>query len=337
MITPKEDNHDREGAAVLYLVVPCYNEEEALPATIIELKRRMELLIDRKLISEDSRVVLVDDGSKDRTPDIIRKAHREETLFSGIHFSRNFGHQAAVLAGYMFAASRCDCVISIDADLQQDPDAIGEFLRCYREGYDIVYGVRNSRETDGTFKKATSQMFYRLMERFDSGIIPNHADYRLLSREALEALSEYKETNVFLRGLIPTLGFSSTVVHFDVRDRQAGESKYTMSKMLKLAADGITSFSIAPMHLIFMIGVFMVIISILIMLQTVIEYFMGKTVAGWSTIVISIWGIGGLQLIAQGIIGEYVGKNYMESKKRPRYIIEAVEHKDETEKEIKDR
>ena len=321
-------NTDREKPAILYLVVPCYNEEAALPESVRKLEEKMDALTDKGVIGKNSRIVLIDDGSKDKTAQIIHAAHEKSERISGIHFSRNFGHQSAVLAGYMFAKDKCDCAISIDADLQQDINAIDEFLAKYREGCDIVYGVRNSRDTDSGFKKWTSQAFYKLMKAFGSDTIPNHADYRLLSREALEALAGYKETNVFLRGLIPTLGFTSAIVHFDVHERTAGESKYTLAKMMHLAVDGITSFSIAPMHMVFSAGVVMMIVAVLIMIETIIEHLLGRTVSGWSTIVISIWGIGGLQMIALGIIGEYVGKNYMESKERPRYIIESVEHKE---------
>jgi hypothetical protein len=224
---------------------------------------------------------------------------------------------------------RCDAVISIDADLQQDINAIDRFLDEYEKGIDIVYGVRNSRDTDGFGKKVSSQMFYGLMKKLGCEIIPNHADYRLLSNRVLHALSEYKEHNLFLRGLIPTLGFPSSIVYFDVHERQAGKSKYTLRKMLRLASDGITSFSIKPMTIIFNVGVIAVAASLINIIYTLIVFFSGHTVSGWSTIVISIWLFGGLQLIATGCIGEYIGKNYIESKQRPRYIIESIESCDQ--------
>lgn len=310
----------------LYVVVPCYNEEAILRDSAFKIRKKIHALQEKGIISLNSRVVLVDDGSRDDTNRIMSMLHEEDSLYSIISFSRNYGHQNAVMAGYMFATNKCDAVISIDADLQQDINAIDEFINRYIEGYDIVYGVRNDRHGDGLLKKSTSQIFYKLMKAFGSETIPNHADYRLLSNRVLNALAKYKECNIFLRGLIPELGFSSCIVKFDVFERMAGKSKYSIGKMLNLALDGITSHSIRPMHMIFSSGFFCVICAIINTLYTLIVYLNGDTVSGWPTIVISVWLLGGLNLMALGCVGEYVGKTYMEAKKRPRYIIKAIEH-----------
>ncbi len=316
----------RPKAICLYLIVPCYNEEEVLDHTAEILADKMHCLMSADRISLDSRVVFIDDGSTDKTSKMIHALHEKDYLFSGIHFVSNSGHQNAVLAGYHFSAGKCDAAISIDADLQQDIEAIDEFLDHYETGDDVVYGVRNSRATDGFFKKVSSQLFYRLMRLLGTDTIPNHADYRLLSNRALTVLKEYPETGVFLRGLIPSMGFRSSIVYFDVREREAGQSKYTLKKMLRLAGDGITSFSIRPMHLIMQLGFLVFLISLINMVYTLIVYFRGQTVPGWTTIVMSVWGLGGIQLIAIGVVGEYVGKNYQESKHRPRYLIREIEH-----------
>ena len=313
---------------VLFLVVPCYNEEEVIVSSAEELEKKLSGLEKEGRISGRSRIVLVNDGSKDKTPKLIHGLHETKENIVCINFSRNFGHQSAVLAGYLYAMDKCDAVISIDADLQQDIGAIDRFLDEYDKGADIVYGVRNSRDTDGFGKKVTSQMFYGLMRKLGCEIIPNHADYRLLSN---------KEHNLFLRGLIPTLGFPSAIVHFDVHERKAGKSKYTLGKMLRLASDGITSFSIKPMTIIFNVGLIAVVASLINIIYTLVMFFSGHTVSGWSTIVISIWFFGGLQLIATGIIGEYIGKNYIESKRRPRYIIESIEAGDNDRKSAAER
>ncbi len=313
----------------LYLIVPCYNEEECLSDSARQLLNKMHALSEAgRIESEGSRIVFVDDGSRDRTGEIIRQLYNDHPEITGIHFSANFGHQCAVLAGYNFACGKCDACISIDADLQQDIEAIDLFLDEYEKGNDIVYGVRNSRNTDGIFKKLTSQMFYKLMHFMGTTVIPNHADYRLLSGRALSMLAEYGEGSVFLRGLIPTLGLPSSIVHFDVKERTAGTSKYTLKKMLILAANGITSFSIAPIHYVFFAGVFILFVSLIVMVVTFVEWLQGKNVSGYTTVVLSIWALGAMQLIAIGIVGEYIGKNYIETKKRPRYIIKDIEHHD---------
>lgn len=311
---------------VLYLVVPCFNEEEVICNSANRLKEKFDELNEEGIISEKSRIVFVDDGSMDNTKDLLDELHKNDSTFSVIRFSRNFGHQNAVMAGYMFAANKCDAVISIDADLQQDVNAINEFIDMYRNGYEIVYGVRKSRDTDGFFKRATSQTYYNLMSLFGCGTIKNHADYRLLSKKVLKTLEQYRETNIFLRGLIPTLGYKSCIVYFDVTERMGGKSKYSLTKMMGLALDGITSHSIKPMHLVFITGWMILVCAIINMIYTLVVYILGNVVPGWSTIVISVWGIGGIQLIAIGCIGEYVGKNYIETKRRPRYIIDSIEH-----------
>lgn len=310
----------------LYLIVPCYNEEEVLNETADKLQVKIRELCEKGLITNESRIVFVNDGSADSTGKIIHDLHEENQLFSGISFSKNFGHQNAVMAGYLFAADKCDAAISIDADLQQDINAIDEFIEKFNEGNDIVYGVRNDRDADGLFKKASSQLFYGVMKMLGCKTIPNHADYRLLSNKVLKVLEEYKESNVFLRGLIPELGFKSAIVYFDVRERTAGKSKYSLKKMMNLALDGITSHSIKPMHIIFWMGWIILIPVIICLIYTLVVYLKGDGVPGWTTIVMSIWGFGGIQLIAIGCVGEYVGKSYLESKKRPRYIIEGIEH-----------
>lgn len=314
----------------LYLIIPCYNEEEVLLDTAHILKEKINALIKCDIVNNSSRIVFVNDGSTDNTADIIHELNEEDELFSGIHFSRNFGHQNAVMAGYNFAKGICDVAISIDADLQQDINAIDEFIQKYNDGYDIVFGVRNDRKTDGFFKKTTSQMFYKLMKILGCDTIPNHADYRLLANNVLETLGEFNETNVFLRGLIPELGYKSCIVKFDVHDRTMGKSKYSMKKMVNLAVDGITSHSIKPMHFIFIGGILVVLCGLINIIYTLVAFIGGNVVSGWTTIVISIWVLGGLQLIATGCVGEYVGKNYLESKRRPRYIIESIEHRQNT-------
>ena len=309
----------------LYIIVPCYNEEECIEDSVSQLLTKYEELINNGSIDGDSRIVLVNDGSRDATGTMCSDFHKKDERIVCIHFSGNFGHQAAVLAGYHYAADRCDCAISIDADLQQDIDAIDFFLEEYKKGSDIVYGVRNSRDTDGLFKKFSSQLFYKIMKICGSTTIANHADYRLLSSRALKALKEYREVNIFLRGLIPTLGFPSSIVHFDVKERAAGKSKYTLKKMMSLAANGITSFSISPIHYIFYLGLLVLAISVIVVIITLVDWIHGVNVSGYTTIVLSIWILGALQLIAIGIIGEYIGKNYFESKHRPQYLIEKIE------------
>lgn len=308
---------------ILYLVVPCYNEEPVLPETVRELTKKLNSMIQSGLVSPESRMVFVNDGSKDRTWELIEEYHEANPLVSGIKLSRNRGHQFAVLAGLMTVKEHCDMAITLDADLQDDIDVLDEFVRKYKEeGCEIVYGVRNSRETDTFFKRFTAESFYRLMSGMGVDIVFNHADYRLMSRKALDALAEYKEVNLFLRGVVPLIGYKTGTVEYARKERAAGESKYPLKKMLSFAMDGITSFSIKPIRMITMLGVLAFIASIVMAVYTVVGFFMGTTVSGWASIIISIWGFGGLILIALGMIGEYIGKIYMETKARPRYLVE---------------
>lgn len=307
---------------ILYLVLPCYNEEEVLRQTASVLKKKMTSLIKDKKISKKSRVMFVDDGSKDKTWEIIAELHAQDELFVGVKLSGNRGHQFALLAGLMSAKDRADATISMDADLQDDVNVIDKMLEDYQNGSEIVYGVRSSRRKDTFFKRTTAQMFYKLMRAMGVNIVYNHADCRLMSKRALEELENFKEVNLFLRGLVPLIGFKSSIAYYERGKRVAGESKYPLKKMLAFAADGITSFSVKPLRLILSLGIIILVISIFIMLYALIVKILGHTVAGWTFLTISIWFIGGLQMISIGIIGEYIGKIYNETKRRPRYIIE---------------
>lgn len=308
----------------LYIVVPCYNEEEIIESSSSKLKDKLNRLIAENKVSPMSKVIFVNDGSRDRTYEMLMKICGEDDCFGLINFSRNYGHQNAILAGMLMSRQNADAVITIDADLQQDIEAIDLFLAKYLEGCEIVYGVRNDRKTDGFIKKTTAKMFYGLMKALGCDVKANSADYRLMSKKALEALSGFEESNLFLRGLIPLMGFKSGVVNFDVKDREAGTSKYTFKKMFTLATDGITSLSIKPIRIITVIGFFMFLLSLVMIIVSLVDWCMGKAVLGYSTTVISIWMVGGCVLLAQGIVGEYIGKMYFETKKRPRYLIESV-------------
>jgi glycosyltransferase involved in cell wall biosynthesis len=309
---------------ILYIVVPCYNEEEVLRETASRLKAKLSGLIGRGEVAPESRILFVDDGSRDKTWPIIAELHAGDKLFSGVKLSRNKGHQGALLAGLMTAMARCDVSISMDADLQDDIDAVDAMLAKRREGCDIVYGVRNDRTADTAFKRGTAQGYYKLMEKLGVSIVYNHADYRLMSRRALEGLASFGEVNLFLRGIVPLIGYKTGVVEYSRGERFAGESKYPLKKMLALAWDGVTSFSVRPLRFITVLGFAVFFISLCLMLYSFIQHFLGKTVPGWSTLMVSIWMLGGLQLLALGIIGEYIGKVYSEVKARPRYIIEEV-------------
>ena len=309
-------------AKKLMVVIPCYNEEEVLPETSKRLIAKMQSLMEKGMISADSRVLLVDDGSKDRTWELITQLHKDHELFEGLKLSRNRGHQNALLAGLMTARGRCDVSISMDADLQDDMDAMDRFLEKHEEGCEIVYGVRNKRDSDTWLKRETALFFYRFMKVLGVDITFNHADYRLMSNRALDALAEFKEVNLFLRGLAPLAGFQSDVVYYDRSERFAGESKYPLKKMLAFAVDGITSFSVKPLRLITGVGILIFIVSLFMLLYALIAWLSGKTVAGWTSMLGSIWLIGGVQLIALGLIGEYIGKIYTEVKRRPRFIVE---------------
>ncbi len=306
---------------ILYLVVPCYNEEEVLPETSRRLLEKLDAMEREGLIAEKSRILFVNDGSKDKTWEIITRLHEENPVFCGLCLSRNKGHQNALVAGLMTAKEHADIVISLDADLQDDVNAVEAMVREYQAGHDIVYGVRSSRKKDSFFKKFTAESFYKLMKLLGVDIVFNHADYRLMSRRALEALAEFEEVNLFLRGIVPLIGFPTTTVEYERNERFAGESKYPLKKMLAFAFDGITSFSIKPIRLISGLGLLIFLISVVVLVWSLISKLVGVTVAGWTSIVASIWMIGGIQLLCLGVIGEYIGKIYAETKHRPRYII----------------
>ena len=306
----------------LMVVIPCYNEEAVLPETSKRLVVKMNGLMDAGLITKDSKVLLVDDGSKDKTWTLISQLNRENALFEGVKLSRNRGHQNALLAGLMTARGRCDISISMDADLQDDMDAMDRFIEKYDSGCDIVYGVRNKPETDTFFKRQTALMFYRLMKGLGVDITYNHADYRLMSNRALDALHDFSEVNLFLRGLAPLVGFQSDVVTYDRGERFAGESKYPLKKMLAFAIDGITSFSVKPLRLITNAGLVIFVASLCMLLYVLIAWLSGHAVAGWTSTLASIWMICGIQLLSLGVIGEYTGKIYNEVKRRPRFIID---------------
>ena len=305
----------------LYIVIPCYNEEEMLPITAKALLEKMQTLIDEQKIHPDSKVMFVDDGSKDKTWEIITKLH-SIPYFTGVKLSRNKGHQNALLAGMYTAVEYADIIVSMDADLQDDINAIDGFLEKRAEGCEIVYGVRSSRKKDTKFKRGTAQGYYKLLSKMGVEITYNHADYRLMSKRAVEALQQFKEVNLFLRGLVPMVGFKTAIVEYERNERQAGESKYPLKKMIGFAIEGITSLSVKPIRFITFIGFFIFFISIIMLIKVLVTWAIGNAVAGWSTIVISIWAIGGLQLLSIGIIGEYIGKIYLETKARPKFIIE---------------
>ena len=313
---------EQERGRVLYLVIPCYNEEEVLPETSKRLTAKLGAMIEMGLISQDSKIVFVNDGSKDRTWQLIRQYHEENPMIQGINLSRNKGHQNALLAGLMTVKEYCDMAISMDADLQDDVDAIDQFVEKYYEGCEVVYGVRSERKTDSFFKRASAQSFYKLMLHMGVEIVYNHADYRLMSRRALDEMEGFKEVNLFLRGIVPLIGFQSGVVTYERHERFAGESKYPLKKMLNFAFDGITSFSVKPIRMVTTLGIVIFAISILMLIYFLITWCIGWTVPGWTSIVVSVWAIGGLQLLAIGIIGEYIGKIYMETKARPKFIVQ---------------
>lgn len=309
---------------ILYLVIPCYNEEAVLHETAKQLLEKMNSMFDRGMISKDSRIMFVNDGSRDKTWEIIEELHEANPIYVGVKLSRNKGHQNALLAGLMTAMERADMTISLDADLQDDVNVIDQMVEKYHEGCDVVYGVRSARKTDTFFKKFTAQGFYKIMKALGVDIVYNHADYRLMSKRALEGLSEFREVNLFLRGIVPLIGFKSAVVTYERHERFAGESKYPLKKMLAFATDGITSFSIKPIRMITACGFFIFMVSILILIYSLVVHFFGETVWGWTSTIVSIWAIGGLQLLAIGIVGEYIGKIYLETKARPKYIIEKI-------------
>lgn len=305
----------------LYLVIPCYNEEAVLPETSKRLREKYDALMEAGKISRDSRIVFVNDGSKDRTWEMICELHAADPVFRGICLSRNKGHQNALMAGLMTVKSECDAAISMDADLQDDIGAIDEMVDRYAEGYEVVYGVRSSRKKDTFFKRTTAQGFYKVMKGMGVDTVYNHADYRLMSRRALEALSEFDEVNLFLRGIVPLVGFKSTQVTYERGERFAGESKYPLKKMLAFAIEGITSMSVKPIRLIATLGILVFLASIGVLIYSIIRKIIGETVEGWAFLAVSIWALGGIQLLAIGVIGEYIGKIYLETKHRPKFII----------------
>lgn len=306
----------------LYMVIPCYNEQEVLPETSKRLKEKLSTLVKAGKIDPESRIIFVNDGSKDRTWEIIRRLHEEDPIFGGVNLSRNRGHQNALLAGLMTVKDHADMAISMDADLQDDINAIDEMVEKYLNGTDIVYGVRSSRAKDTFFKKATAEGFYKLMNTMGVNTVFNHADYRLMSKRALEGLAEFREVNLFLRGIVPMIGYSTDVVYYERGERFAGESKYPLGKMLSFAIEGITSLSTKPIRMITFLGFFIFLVSIGILIYSLVRHFMGATIVGWTTLMVSVWAIGGLILLSLGVVGEYIGKIYLETKARPRFLIE---------------
>ena len=307
---------------VLYIVIPCYNEEEVLEETTRRITAIIERMVKEDLVSGESRMLPVDDGSRDRTWEIIERLHAANPLVGGVKLAANSGHQNALLAGLFTACEKADIMVSIDADLQDDVEVIPEMVRKYLEGNDVVYGVRKSRATDTWFKRTTALGFYKFMRTLGVKSVYNHADYRLMSRRAVRQLSHYRERNLFLRGLVPLVGYKSDKVYYDRAKRFAGESKYPLKKMLNFAIDGITSFSIQPLRLLFHTGLLFILISFCIFIWVLYKYFTGDVVTGWSSLILSIWFVGGTVLTGLGITGEYIGKMYMEVKDRPRYNIE---------------
>ncbi|WMM89637.1 glycosyltransferase family 2 protein, partial [Heyndrickxia coagulans] len=313
---------------MLTIVVPCYNEELVLEKTTQELTRVLDKLVVKNKINSKSIILYVDDGSKDSTWEIIEKLTDLNAYVQGLKLSRNFGHQGALIAGLETARDFSDCVISIDADLQDDVDAIEMFIDKFNEGYEIVYGVRDKRDTDTFFKRNTALFYYKLMGKLGVNLVPNHADYRLLSKRALDEFVKYQEENIFIRGIIPLLGFKSAKVYYDRKERFAGESKYPLKKMLAFAFDGITSFSIAPVRFVTFLGFVLVFVGIVIAIYTLCAKIFSYTISGWTSLMLSVWLVGGVQLLAIGIIGEYIGKIFKETKRRPRYTIEKNTYKE---------
>ncbi len=317
----------------LYIVVPCYNEQEVLEETSRRLSAKIEALKNANKIDAGSRIMFVNDGSKDATWMMIQELCEKNKVFAGVNLSRNRGHQNALLAGITTASEHADMIVSMDADLQDDIDAVDAMIDAYHEGNDVVYGVRSSRKKDTFFKRGTAQTFYRLLKFLGAEIVYNHADYRLLSKRAAQALLSFDEVNLFLRGIVPMVGFKSTTVTYERGERFAGESKYPLGRMLAFALEGITSLSVKPIRMITVGGLLVCLISLIMLIKAFVDYFAGNVVPGWTSIIISIWVLGGLQLFAIGIIGEYIGKTYMETKARPKFIIESVLLKNEEEAE----
>lgn len=306
---------------VLYLVVPCYNEEEVLHETSKRLLEKLTSMMEKGIVSNESKILFVNDGSKDKTWTIIEELHKQNDIFSGVNLSRNRGHQNALLAGLMTAKEYADMTISLDADLQDDIDVIDKFVAEYYSGSDVVYGVRSSRKTDTFFKRTTALGFYKFMNMLGADTVYNHADYRLMSKRALEGLSQFREVNLFLRGLVPLVGYKHSIVEYERHERFAGESKYPLMKMITFALDGITSLSIKPIRIVTGLGFFICFFSFIALIYSIVMKSMGNTVTGWTSLTLSIWMLGGIQLLSLGVIGEYIGKIYNETKQRPRFII----------------
>ena len=315
----------KERLKSVWLVVPCFNEEEVLPESAKQMRKKLEELIRKRKVSAKSRIVLVDDGSKDRTWKIIEKFAKDKR-FLGVKLSRNFGHQAALLAG-LEVAKEADAVITIDADLQDDLGAVEEMMKKFKGGAEIVFGVRKSREKDTWFKRGSAGGFYKLMNLLGARTVENSADFRLMSKKAIDELEKYQEVNLFLRGIVPEIGFKTEIVEYDRKERLAGKSKYPLGKMIHFAIEGITSFSTKPIKLVFLLGAVISVLSAGVLAYALVVKFLGQTVSGWTFIIVSIWLLGGGQMLAIGIVGEYVGKIYLETKRRPRYIIEKVSRK----------
>lgn len=313
----------------LYLVIPCYNEQEVLQETAKRVREKLNDLIDKGSISAESKICFVDDGSKDNTWQIIDALCEENGIFCAVKLSRNKGHQNALLAGLMSVKSNCDAAISMDADLQDDINAIDEMVEKYKEGYDIVYGVRSSRKSDKAFKRTTARCFYKMMRSMGVELVYDHADYRLMSQRAICALESFSEVNLFLRGLVPLIGYKSTTVKYERSKRFAGKSKYPLKKMLSFAFEGVTSMSVRPIRIISVLGITIFFASVGILIYSLVRKFTGNTVEGWTSLAVSVWAIGGLQLLAIGVIGEYIGKIYLETKRRPKYIIDELKNLDD--------
>ena len=316
---------------VLYIVIPCYNEESVLPITSGMFRDKERQLADAGKISDESRILFVNDGSKDKTWEIITALSAKDPCFQGIAQSRNRGHQRAVWAGLMEAKDRCDITISIDCDGQDDINAMDAMVDAYLDGCEIVYGVRSKRDTDTFFKRFTAEGFYKVMKALGVDIVFNHADYRLMSRRALEGLAQFGEVNLFLRGIVPMIGYRTDVVYYERGERFAGESKYPLGKMLSFAVEGITSLSTKPIRMITGLGFFVFLVSLIILVYSFVRHFMGATIVGWTTLMVSVWAIGGLILLSLGVVGEYIGKIYLETKARPRFLIDEFLNEEDEE------
>jgi polyisoprenyl-phosphate glycosyltransferase len=308
--------------SVLYLLIPCHNEEEVIPETAAQLCTKLLSMIEKGICSKESKILFIDDGSSDQTWPLIENLYNSNDLICGLKLSHNFGHQNALLAGLITVKDFADCVISLDADLQDDIEVLDQFMNKYHNGCEIVYGVRKKRETDTFFKRITALLFYKLMKALGVNIVYNHADYRLMSKKAVDALAEYQEVNLFLRGIIPLIGFKSDIVYYDRTPRFAGKTKYPLGKMMSFAMDGITSFSVKPLKLISHLGIFISCLSIFALIYALALKLNGASVPGWFGTVVSIWLIGGIQLFCLGVLAEYIGKTFNEVKQRPRFLID---------------